>query len=82
MGLRRPRLSGRAFHLRRRERGIDLFDELDLGPLEEAVQLLDVGFVEVELGRRGLDLGVCEHADLLAACDQTLDLFKLLKFRC
>ena len=44
------------------------------------MQLLDVGFVEVELGRGGRDLGVCEHADLLAACDQTLDLFKLLKF--
>ena len=69
-------------HLRRRERGIDLFDELDLGPIEEAVQLLDVGFVEIELGRGGLDLGVCEHADLPAARDQTLDLFKLLKFRC
>ena len=36
---------------------------------------------ETELGRGGLDLGVCEHADLLAACDQTLDLFKLLEFR-
>ena len=49
--------------------------------LEEAVQLLDVGFVEAELGRGGRDLGVCEHADLQPARDQTLDLFKLLKFR-
>ncbi len=45
------------------------------------MQLLDVGFVEIEFGRDGLDLGVCEHADLLAACDQTLDLFKFVKFR-
>ena len=52
-----------------------------ISPLEEAVQILDVGFVEVELGRGGRDLSVREHADPLAACDQTLDLFKLLKFR-
>jgi hypothetical protein len=45
------------------------------------VQLLDLGFVEADLGRGGRDLGVCEQAELLAACDQTLDLFKLLKFR-
>ena len=82
LGLAPTALVGDTVHLRRRVRGIDLFDELDLGPLEEAVQLLDVGLVEVELGRGGLDLGVCEHAELLAACDQALDLFKLLKFRC
>ena len=62
-------------------RRIDLLDQLDLAALEQVVQLLDVGFVEVELGRGGRDLGVCEHADLLPASDQTLDLFKLLKFR-
>ena len=45
------------------------------------MQLLDVGLVDVELGRGGRDLGVCEHADVQSACDQTLDLFKLLKFR-
>ena len=50
--------------------------------LEQAVQLLDVGFLKAELGRGGRDLGVREHADLQAASDQTLDLFKLLKFRC
>jgi hypothetical protein len=46
------------------------------------MQLLDVGFVEAELGGGGggRDLGVREHADLPAACEQTLDLFKLLKF--
>jgi hypothetical protein len=43
------------------------------------MQLLDVGFVEAELGGGGRDLGVREHADLPAACEQTLDLFKLLK---
>jgi hypothetical protein len=82
LGLAPATLVRDTVHLRRRERGIDLFDELDLGPLEEAAQLLDVGFVEIELGRGGIDLGVCEHADLLAACDQALDLFKLLQFRC
>jgi hypothetical protein len=45
------------------------------------VQLLDLSFVEADLGRGGRDLGVCEHADLPAACDQTPDRFKLLKFR-
>ena len=60
---------------------VDFLDQLDFGALEEAVQLLDVCFVEAELGRGGRDLGVCEHADLLPASDQTLDLFKLLKIR-
>jgi hypothetical protein len=45
------------------------------------VQLLDVGFLEAELGRGGRDLGVREHADLQPARDQTLDLFKLLQIR-
>ena len=44
------------------------------------MQLLDLGVLEVELGRSGRDLRVREHANLLAASDQTLDLFKLLKF--
>ena len=75
-------LLGRALDVQARRSGwVDFLDQLDLRALEEAVQLLDVGFVEAELGRGGRDLGVCEHADLLAACDQTLDLFKLLKFR-
>ena len=39
-------------------RRIDVLDQLDLGPLEEAVQLLEVGLVHVELGDRALDLGV------------------------
>ena len=60
---------------------VDFLDQLDFAALEEAVQLLDVGFVEAELGCGGRDLGVCEHADLQPARDQTLDLVKLLKFR-
>ena len=48
--------------------------------LEEAVQLLEVRLVHVELGDRALDLGVAEHADLLALGDQALDLFELLQF--
>jgi hypothetical protein len=59
---------------------VDLLDELDLGPLEEAVQLLDVGLVEIELRDRGGDLGEREHADLLALRQQVLDLFELLQF--
>src|SRR2546421_632028 len=46
------------------DRGVDVLDQLDLRFLEEAVQLLDVGLVEVELGHRPGDLRVREHADL------------------
>ena len=75
-------LVGRALDAQARRSGrVDFLDQLDVTALEEAVQLLDVGFVEAELGRGGRDLGVCEHADLQAARDQTLDLFKLLKLR-
>ncbi len=74
-------LLGRALDVQARRTGrVDVLDQLDLTALEEAVQLLDVGVVEVELGRGGRNLGVGQHADLLAACDQTLDLFKLLQF--
>ena len=45
------------------------------------MQLLDVSLLDGELGRGGRDLGVREHANLLPASDQTLDLFKLLKIR-
>ena len=44
------------------------------------MQLLDVGLVEVELGDRAGDLGVGEHAELLAL-DEALDLFEFLQFR-
>ena len=66
---------------RLRSRRIDLLDQLDLAALKDAVQLLDVGVLEVELGSGGRDLGVREHADLKPACDQALDLFKLPKIR-
>ena len=80
--LRRWRLSGRALDLLLGGGGgrIDVLDELDLRLLEEAVQLLDVGLVEIELGDRVGDLGVREHADLLALGHQALDLFEFLKF--
>ena len=45
------------------------------------MQLVNVVFVELELDRRGRDLGVCEHPDQLPAGDQTPDLFELLKIR-
>ena len=45
------------------------------------MQLLDVCFVEPDLGRDGRDLGVREYPDLQPARDQTLYLFKLLKIR-
>ena len=59
---------------------IDVLDQLDLRLLEEAVQLFDVGLVEIELGDRVGDLGVREHADLLALGQEALDLFELLQF--
>ena len=72
----------RALHLISGDVGrIDLFDELDLSLLEEAMQLLDVALVEIQLGDRGRDLGVREHADLLALGHQPLDLFEFLQFR-
>ena len=76
--LRRPRLSG-ARSSWRGERRVDLLDELDLRLLEEAVQLLDVGLVEVDLLHGDRDLGEREDADLLALEDQALDLFEFLQ---
>jgi len=58
---------------------IDVLDQLDLLGLEELVELLDVGLVEVELLRRHLDLGVREDAKLLTLGEQTLDLFEFLQ---
>ena len=46
LGLAPATLVGRTLYLGARESRVELFDELDLGPLEEAVQLLDVGVVE------------------------------------
>ena len=45
------------------------------------MQLLDVSLVEIELGHRAGDLGVGEHAELLPAIDEALDLFEFLQFR-
>ena len=77
--LRRPRLSGARSTCAAATRRVDLLDELDLGPLEEAVQLLDVGLVEIDLGDGGLDLGERQDADLLPLEQQSLDLFEFLQ---
>jgi hypothetical protein len=59
-------------------RRVDLLDQLDLRLLEHAVELLDVGLVEVQLGRRGRDLGKREYAYLLTLGQQRLDLVEFL----
>src|SRR3954447_9880114 len=79
LGLAAAALVGRALDLRRGDGRVDLLDDLDLGPLEEAVELLDVRLVEVDLGDGGLDLGERQDADLLPLEQQSLDLFKLLQ---
>ena len=56
-----------------------VIDQLDLAPLEEAVQLLDVPLVEVELGDRRRYLTIGQRAALLAACDQRPYLFEFCK---
>ena len=72
-------LVGRAIFLPGRQGRVDLLDQLDLGALEERVQLLDVRLVEVHLGQRGRDLGEREDADLLTLEDQPLDFFEFLQ---
>ena len=74
-----PALVRRALDLRRGDGRVDLLDDLDLGSLEEAVELLEVGLVEIDLGNGGLDLGERQDAHLLPLEEQTLDLFKLLQ---
>ena len=54
----------------------DIFEE---NYFPSVLQLLHVGLVEVQLGDRGRDLGVREHAHLRAAGDESLDLFEFLK---
>ena len=54
LGLRRPRLSGTRSTSATASEGLT-HRRARLGALEEAVQLLDVGFVEIDLGRGGLD---------------------------
>jgi len=81
LGLAPRALVGRSLdRVGRRRGGIDLLDELDLGLLEIAVELLDVGLVEVDLAYRAGDLAVGEHADLLTLDEQALYLFELLEF--
>ena len=73
-------LVGRALQLRRGgDRRIDVLDELDLRPLEEAVELFDVRLVQVELGHRLGYLRVGEDPDLLPLGHQALDLIQLLQ---
>jgi len=61
------------------QRGIDFLDQLDLGALEERVQLLDVRLVDIDFRERGRDLGEREDAHLLTLEDQTLDFFEFLQ---
>src|SRR3954447_15009376 len=79
LGLAAPALVRRTLDLRRGDGGVDLLDDLDLGLLEEAVELLDVRLVEVDLGDGGLDLGERQDAHLLPLQEQSLDLFELLQ---
>ena len=52
---------------------VDFLDELDLGPLQVGVQLLDVCLVEVDLRHCRRDLGEGEDADLLPFEQEALD---------
>ncbi len=46
-----------------------------------SVEVLDVRFVEVDLGHGGGDVPVSEHAELLTLVDQRLYFFEFLKLR-
>src|SRR4051812_10659913 len=70
---------GRAVHLRRRDSRVDLLDQLDLGLLEEAVQVLDVRLVEVHLRQRQGNFGVGENACRSALGDEELYLLEFLQ---
>src|SRR3954465_5257446 len=59
---------------------IDLLDKLDLRLLEEPVQILDVGLVEIDLGERPGDLRVGQHARRRALGDEELYLLEFLQF--
>ena len=60
---------------------VDVLDQLDAGLLEVAVEVLDVGLVELDLGHRGGDVAEGQHAELLALGDQRLHFFKFLQLR-
>src|SRR4029450_6978221 len=66
----------------RRQSGVNVVDQLDLGALEPTLQLLDVTFVDVELSDRLVHRGMRKHAELLSLDDQSLDFFEFLEFRC
>ena len=57
---------------------VDVLHELDAGALEVPVELLDVRFVDVDLGERRGDLAVRQHSDLLTLRQKGLYLFELL----
>ena len=61
-------------------RRVDLLDQLDLGLLEEGVQVLDVRLVEVDLGQGGRDFGVRQDAGMRALRNEELDFFEFLQF--
>ena len=77
--MRRPRLSGARSTCEDGDRRVDVLDELDLGLLEEAVQLFDVRLVQVQLGHRLGYLRVGEDSDLKTLRQEALDLIQLLK---
>ena len=60
---------------------IYVLDELDALLLDVSVQVLDVGFVEVDLLHRRGDVPEGEHAELLSPVDEVLDFFEFLEFR-
>src|SRR4051794_38632373 len=69
-----------ALDLSRRDGRIDLLDEFDLRLLEEPVEILDVGLVEVDLGERQRDLRVGQHARRRALGNEELYLLEFLQF--
>src|SRR4051794_354442 len=57
---------------------VEVFDQLDADLLEVSVEVLDVGFVELDLGHSGGDIAKGEDAQLLAPGDERLYFFKFL----
>ena len=77
LGLLAPAPVRGSLHLVGDSRGrVDVLDQLDRRSLEEPMQLLDVGLIDVEACRGRRDLSVGEHADPLALGNQDLDLFE------
>src|SRR4051794_30027235 len=60
-------------------RRIHVLDELDPRLLEVAVEVLDVGLVEIDLRNSGGDVAEGQHAELLPAIDEAFDLVQFLK---